>query len=294
MSTAPSFRVEWLDAVLSEQGPPLPTTRLCLMAIGKHLNAEVSAFPSVVLIANETALSERAVRIHLQHAVDAGWLVRESIGAASGQGWRRYRYRALIPEGAERRAARKGQGAESGTARSGEGAAPRSERCGTSFHNVRNDVPLNLPNEIAQRSRPSSNGRSAARSDGHREEHEQLFEAWYRSYPRKVARGQAMKAFFKLNPDADLVDRMIAALEAQKAARERKQAAGEWTPPWKHPATWLNAEAWLDEIEEPAPQTQKPARAGAWRPPHSGFDADYYAMDADEEEATRFATGGRA
>ena len=76
------------------------------------------------------------------------------------------------------------------------------------------------------------------------------FEHWYSTYPRKVAKGQARKAFEKLNPDEDLVAKMIAAVEAQKVAREKASASGEWVPEWKHPATWLNAESWEDEVDQ--------------------------------------------
>jgi DNA-binding transcriptional regulator YhcF (GntR family) len=74
-----------------------------------------------------------------------------------------------------------------------------------------------------------------------------LFAQWYARYPLKKARGQAAKAFAKIDPDADLAKRMTEAIEEQKADRERKTQSGQWAPEWKHPATWLNGRCWEDE-----------------------------------------------
>jgi hypothetical protein len=97
------FRWRWI--VASERGPASPTTRHVLLTLSLHMGVDGDrAFPSERCLAAETGLSERAVGIHLQQAIDAGWIVRAP--RRQGRGWARYVYQAVIPErlrGAERR-----------------------------------------------------------------------------------------------------------------------------------------------------------------------------------------------
>ncbi len=82
------------------------------------------------------------------------------------------------------------------------------------------------------------------------------FERWYKTYPKKVGRGAAEKAFAKYKPDDELTDTMIRAVEAQKHSRSWKEG---YIP---NPATWLNQKRWLDEVEEePLPFTDPPEPA---------------------------------
>jgi len=74
-----------------------------------------------------------------------------------------------------------------------------------------------------------------------------LFELWYAAYPLKKSRAAASKAFSKLNPDESLVHAMIEAIDRQIGEREAKRRRDVFVPQWKHPATWLNGECWLDE-----------------------------------------------
>jgi phage replication O-like protein O len=69
------------------------------------------------------------------------------------------------------------------------------------------------------------------------------FERFYAAYPLKKSRGAAEKAFGKMKPDEELVGQMLAGLE-------RRRVSGTWvdTKFIPYPATWLNAQGWLDEI----------------------------------------------
>ena len=67
-------------------------------------------------------------------------------------------------------------------------------------------------------------------------------------YPRRVGKGSARKAWEKLPDDAQLHTEIMGAIDAQKRWRVRERAAGSHLPDWKHPATWLNGECWLDEV----------------------------------------------
>lgn len=70
------------------------------------------------------------------------------------------------------------------------------------------------------------------------------FARFYTAYPRKVSRKAAERSFARIAPDDQLLAEILAGLD-------RAKASGQWsdmkfTP---HPATWLNAEGWRDEIQ---------------------------------------------
>jgi len=66
------------------------------------------------------------------------------------------------------------------------------------------------------------------------------FDTFWKHYPRKVAKPNALKAWLKLKPDDDLTKKIISAVSQQNlSAREEK-----FIP---HPASWLNAQRWEDE-----------------------------------------------
>jgi len=75
----------------------------------------------------------------------------------------------------------------------------------------------------------------------------ELFEKFYQEYPNKKSKGQALKAWWKIKPtpNEQLVATMIATIERAKTSREWLKNNGEFIP---YPATWLNAQGWLDEI----------------------------------------------
>ena len=77
------------------------------------------------------------------------------------------------------------------------------------------------------------------------------FEVFYKAYPLKKGRGQAEKAFLKVNVP---VSTLLEAIEKQKKEKIAKKERKEFCPEWKHPATWLNGKCWEDEVTESKPQ----------------------------------------
>lgn len=69
------------------------------------------------------------------------------------------------------------------------------------------------------------------------------FERFWKSYPAKVAKDTARKAFDKRKPDDAMVDRMVAALEVQRNCAKWTKDGGQYIP---NPATWLNGACWED------------------------------------------------
>ena len=71
------------------------------------------------------------------------------------------------------------------------------------------------------------------------------FARFWSAYPKKAAKSVAVKAWEKLNPDADLVQTILAALELQRASPQWRKDNGQFIP---LPATWLNQRRWEDEV----------------------------------------------
>lgn len=74
---------------------------------------------------------------------------------------------------------------------------------------------------------------------------ERRFIEFWAAYPKKVAKGAAFKAWKRLKPSQELTEKMIAAIQRQKASDQWTREGGRFIP---NPATWLNAERWEDEI----------------------------------------------
>lgn len=77
------------------------------------------------------------------------------------------------------------------------------------------------------------------------------FDRFWTVYPRHVSKQAAKKAFDKLNPDEELLQTMISAVEKQRESEQWKKDSGQFIP---HPATWINGRRWEDEVQQYKPQ----------------------------------------
>lgn len=88
-----------------------------------------------------------------------------------------------------------------------------------------------------------------------------LFQEFWRLYPRKVGKADALKTWLKLKPSGELVAQMLTTLAWQKQQDAWVKDGGQYVP---HPASWLNAGRWDDE-----PQAAPHARLyEPWVCPH--------------------------
>lgn len=85
------------------------------------------------------------------------------------------------------------------------------------------------------------------------------FDRFWQAYPNKKAKGAAKKSWDKIAPDDDLAFKIILAIDAQKRWRKRERDSNRFVPEWKHPATWLNQQCWLDEIPSASQVIQQSA-----------------------------------
>jgi uncharacterized protein YdaU (DUF1376 family) len=70
------------------------------------------------------------------------------------------------------------------------------------------------------------------------------FDIFWKQYPRKVAKPNALKAWLKIKPDDVVLKKMLDAINQQQLPSKEIQ----FVP---HPASWLNANRWEDEITAP-------------------------------------------
>jgi len=75
------------------------------------------------------------------------------------------------------------------------------------------------------------------------------FDEFWKAYPKKKNKGQAEKAFKRINGTS--IDTLLSAIELAKKSPEWTKDNGKYIP---YPATWLNAKGWEDELDEPEQQ----------------------------------------
>jgi len=82
-------------------------------------------------------------------------------------------------------------------------------------------------------------------TNNHKKEYIDRFDIFWKQYPRKVAKPNALKSWLKIKPDDVVLKKMLAAINHQGLPSREIQ----FVP---HPASWLNAQRWEDEITAPA------------------------------------------
>jgi hypothetical protein len=75
---------------------------------------------------------------------------------------------------------------------------------------------------------------------------EASFSRFWEAYPKKVGKKPARAAWLRIAPDDALLASMLAALDRHRRSRDWTKDEGAFIP---HPATWLNASRWEDELE---------------------------------------------
>ena len=89
------------------------------------------------------------------------------------------------------------------------------------------------------------------------------FEAFWEKYPRKTAKANALKAWAKLKPNAELATKIMQSVGYHCVCADWVKDGGQFIP---HPATWLNGKRWEDELRPVDNVHHLPARRGALEP----------------------------
>ena len=99
------------------------------------------------------------------------------------------------------------------------------------------DVDVDIYSSPPTSPRRGSGRKKSADMDG--------FDLFWQEYPRKAAKAAALKAWQKLNPSPELVERILAHVRDHKRSPDWIKDGGQFVP---HPATFLNGRRWEDDI----------------------------------------------
>ena len=99
------------------------------------------------------------------------------------------------------------------------------------------DVDVDIYSNPPTSPRRGSGRKKSADMDG--------FALFWQEYPRKAAKAAALKAWQKLNPSPELVERILAHVREHKRSPDWIKDGGQFVP---HPATFLNGRRWEDDI----------------------------------------------
>ncbi len=77
------------------------------------------------------------------------------------------------------------------------------------------------------------------------------FDTFWKAYPRKVAKGDARKAWIQTEKIRPSLSNILEAIENQKNTQQWIENDGIYIP---YPATWLRQERWDDEVKIEVPK----------------------------------------
>ena len=208
----------------------LPTTeKMILLVIADHATDEGdNAWPSQMTIAARASCNVRTVQRSINELVAKGylWVEKRGGGSATCRDDRRpHRYTIVLKK------------------LRGDKTPPRKEERG----DIQAGNGATITTDTGRLSRPMKHPNETPK------ETPGLFEIFWRAYPRKTAKGAAKKAWEKLKAEEQL-----AAIEGAQRFAEDPNRDETFTP---HPATWINAERWLDDPLPPRKMTPEEIKA---------------------------------
>lgn len=211
----------------------LPTSeKMVLLVIADHASDDgTEAWPSQRLIAEKASLTIRTVQRCVNSLQEQGWLHMEKRAGGSlncRDDRRPNKY--TIHVGKLR--------GETASPRKKRGEIEAEDEAKSTPSTGRNTRPMNHPLEPPLET-PLDSGVS--------------FEDFYKNYPRKTAKGAARKAWDRLSPEDQKK-----AVEGALAYSNDPNRDESFTA---YPATWLNAERWLDEALPPRKFTAEEIKA---------------------------------
>lgn len=89
------------------------------------------------------------------------------------------------------------------------------------------------------------------------------FDQFWKLYPKKKGRKDAIKAWAKLKPNDELRETLITALGSHCVSDDWTKDHGRYIP---NASTWLNGERWTDELK---PATSRKQSAYSGLPSHT-------------------------
>ena len=225
-----------------------PGEKLVLLVLADYADEEWSCFPSQARISRMTGQGERTVR-RLLDALEASGVVRREARYKDGH---RTSDRFVLGEGiplSEQPAKMAGTGVHTG-----QNGRLEPVHTGQNVQFIPAKLagyPLEEPKEVQEMATPTELDPSTpARSAAPAKALDAEFPKFWAAYPRKVAKGAALRAYRAARRKVSL-DALLAALDAYQKNK----------PDWQdyaYPASWLNAERWEDQWAAAAPRSTAP------------------------------------
>lgn len=220
------------------------TELLVLLAVADFADDDGNAYPAVPTLARKCRMTPRNANLILANLKKSGELVvKQNEGP---KGTNRYLIRFSPPEA--------GFTTEElftlkRTSPTPEAGFPKPLKRTSDEPSVNHQEPSTYGHDAKKPHRSCSPSASESAEDG--------FANFWKAYPKKVAKPQALKTWKKIKPTGQVLTDLMAGLEKQKASGDWQKDAGQFIP---HPATWLNGRRWEDEAPPAAGQIAAPAR----------------------------------
>ena len=107
------------------------------------------------------------------------------------------------------------------------------------------------------------------------------FEQFWKSYPRKIAKGDARKAWKQTEKIRPPLSHLMKALAVAKASDQWRKDGGSFIP---YPSTWLRGERWDDVMEIELAQVRADGRM--WWETNHGIEAKAKEMGQEWDAKT--------
>lgn len=217
-----------VKAMKTKVGNPL--RKLVLIKLADNASDQGECWPSYQHVADQCEIGRSTVKLHIRELEKAGLLRREY--RRKGELNQSNIFHLTLDGGASG-----DLGGGAGDNPPGAGDNPGG-RAGAAPRTSHSSEPVKEPKPMC-----------ASVADG--------FDLFWKLYPKKKSRKDALKAWNKLNPDAELHALMIAALGRHCVSRDWTKDSGQYIP---LASTWINGERWHDVLQ-PAGAT---AQGGAF------------------------------
>ncbi|NQD78374.1 helix-turn-helix domain-containing protein [Pseudomonas sp. CM27] len=205
-----------VKAMKTKVGNPL--RKLVLIKLADNASDQGECWPSYQHVAEQCEIDRSTVRKHIKQLEVQGLLRIENREGPKGNSTNLY---FLTLSGVGRKSTPVGPESTGVGPQPTGGVGPESTRTSHSSEPVKEPKPM-----------------CTAVADG--------FEIFWKLYPKKKSRKDALKAWNKLNPDAEQQAVMIAALAQHCMSRDWTKDAGQYIP---MASTWLNGERWHDVLQ---------------------------------------------
>lgn len=203
-----------------------------LIALADHADEENSCWPSIARLVRRVEFSKRAVQAAVHELQRRGLLtIEEKSGTAS----RYFLHVGESPMNEECIPRTRAQRARGG-----------STSCIPPVHRVLGGDARGAPKPSYNHQRTPNEPTTPRRKPASAAADED-FERFWKAYPRKVGKAHARKAWEKALPKAEKGAMTI--ISAVNLTEWDRREDCRFVP---HPATWLNREGWLDNVEEDA------------------------------------------